>query len=124
MVVSSQYRVIGTRPIRPDGADKVTGRAEYSSDIRLAGLLHGRVKRSPHAHALIKSIDASKALALPGVRAVVTAADFPEVPDMSLVGGEGEATSLRHRAQNVMARSKALCRQVPAFQRYAGSKLV
>ena len=108
MVVSSRYRVIGTRPIRPDGADKVTGRAEYSSDIRLAGLLHGRVKRSPHAHALIKSIDASKALALSGVRAVVTAADFPEVPDMSLVGGEGEATSLRHRAQNVMARSKAL----------------
>ena len=71
------YKVIGTRPIRPDGTDKVTGRAQYGADIRLTGMLYGRVKRSPHAHAMIKSIDASKALALPGVRAVVTARRLP-----------------------------------------------
>ena len=71
------YRVVGTRPVRPDGLDKVTGRAVSGADVRLAGLLSGRVKRSPHAHAFIKSIDASKALALPGVHAVITNADFP-----------------------------------------------
>ena len=67
MVATKEYKVIGTRPIRHDGTDKVTGRAQYGADIRLTGMLFGRVKRSPHAHAIIKSIDASKALALPGV---------------------------------------------------------
>ena len=64
---SREYKVIGTRPIRPDGTDKVTGRAQYGADVRMTGMLFGRVKRSPHAHAVIKRIDASKALALPGV---------------------------------------------------------
>ena len=64
---SKDYKVIGTRPVRPDGTDKVTGRAQYGADVRLTGMLFGRVLRSPHAHANIKSIDASKALALPGV---------------------------------------------------------
>jgi len=75
VVLSNQeYSVVGTRPIRHDGVDKVTGRAQYSADINLPGLLHGKVLRSPHAHARIKSIDATRALALPGVRAVVTSA--------------------------------------------------
>ena len=73
---AGEYRVVGTRPIRPDGLDKVTGRAEYGVDARPVGTLFARVVRSPHAHARIKSIDASKALAMPGVFAVVTAADF------------------------------------------------
>ncbi len=84
------YKVIGTRPVRPDGIDKVTGRAQYGADTRLPGMLRGRVKRSPHAHAIIKSIDTSKALALTGVRAVITAADFckpgqnvAELPDLT-----------------------------------------
>ena len=77
MVASKEYKVIGTRPIRHDGTDKVTGRAQYGADIRLTGMLFGRVKRSPHAHAIIKKIDFSKALALPGVKAVITNADFP-----------------------------------------------
>ncbi len=78
MVTESKpkYKVIGTRPIRPDGIDKVTGRAQYGADIRLQGALHGRMKRSPHAHAVIKRIDASKALALDGVKAVVTGQDL------------------------------------------------
>jgi CO/xanthine dehydrogenase Mo-binding subunit len=70
------YKVIGTRPIRHDGVDKVTGRALYGADIQLPGLLHGKVLRSPHAHAVIKSIDTSKAEAHPEVRAVATAGDL------------------------------------------------
>lgn len=76
--VSSEYRLIGTRPLRPDGLDKVTGRARYGADMALPGMLFAAVVRSPHAHARIKSIDASAALALEGVKAVVTRADFPE----------------------------------------------
>ena len=72
-----EYAVVGQRPVRPDGVDKVTGRAQYGADVDLAGLLHGRILRSPHAHARIKSVDTGAARALPGVRAVVTAADLP-----------------------------------------------
>ena len=77
MAEKKEYKVIGTRPIRHDGVDKVTGRALYGADFQTAGLLHGRVLRSPHAHARIKSIDTSRAEAYPGV----TAKDFPEVGD-------------------------------------------
>ena len=72
------FHVVGTRPPRYDGADKVTGRALYGPDISLPGLLHGKVLRSPHAHARILSIDTSRAEALPGVYGVVTAQDLPE----------------------------------------------
>ena len=72
-----EYEVVGKRPVRPDGVDKVTGRAQYGADLDLTGLLHARILRSPHAHARIISIDTSKAEALNGVRAVVTAADLP-----------------------------------------------
>jgi len=73
------YRIVGTRPVRPDGLDKVTGRAEYGVDARPVGTLYARVLRSPHAHARIKRIDLSKALAMPGVHAAITAADFPKM---------------------------------------------
>ena len=68
---------VGTNTVRPDGVDKVTGRAIYGADVRLPNMTYGRVKRSPHAHALIKSIDITKALALPGVLSIVTSEDFP-----------------------------------------------
>ena len=58
---TKEYDVIGSRPIRPDGADKVTGRALYGADFQAAGLLHGKVLRSPRAHARIRSIDTSMA---------------------------------------------------------------
>ncbi len=74
---TAEYKVIGTRPIRPDGADKVTGRAVYGGDMRLTGMLHGKVLRSPHAHARIKSINTAKAEALPGVKAVITVQGLP-----------------------------------------------
>ena len=59
------FKVIGTRPIRHDGFDKVTGRAKYGADYVLPGMLHGKVLRSPHAHARIKSINCEKALKVP-----------------------------------------------------------
>jgi len=101
------YKVIGTRPVRPDGVDKVTGRAVYAADVQMTGLLHGFVLRSPHAHANIRSIDTSKAEALPGVRAVVTAADLPEAPDRVEDLGEG-AINLKYLSDNVLANEKVL----------------
>ncbi len=101
------YKVIGTRPVRPDGVDKVTGRAVYAADVQMTGLLHGFVLRSPHAHANIRSIDTSKAEALPGVRAVVTAADLPEAPDRVEDLGEG-AINLKYLSDNILAHEKVL----------------
>src|SRR6476661_3448484 len=66
------FKWVGTRPIRPDGVPKVTGTAQYGADMMMPGMLVGRILRSPHAHARIRSIDISKAAALPGVKAVVT----------------------------------------------------
>ena len=108
-----EYKVIGTRPIRPDGTDKVTGRAQYGSDIRLTGTLYGRVKRSPHAHAIIKKIDVSRALALPGVRAVVTRADFPEARGRYNEPEEAGVTPMIFLLDRVMAGKKALFRGHP-----------
>ncbi|KNX42590.1 4-hydroxybenzoyl-CoA reductase subunit alpha [Roseovarius tolerans] len=76
-----EFKVVGTRPDRPDGIDKVTGRARFGADMVAPGMLTGRILRSPHAHARIVRIDASKAEALSGVKAVVTRADFGEVPE-------------------------------------------
>lgn len=103
-----EHSVVGTRPIRHDGADKVTGRALYGADFQAAGLLHGKILRSPHAHAIIKSIDTSKAEALPGVRAIVTATDLPETSAGESVNyGEGEM-DLGYLRQNVLATDKVL----------------
>jgi CO/xanthine dehydrogenase Mo-binding subunit len=109
-MVATDYRVVGTRPIRHDGTDKVTGRAQYGADVRIAGMLYGRVKRSPHAHAIIKRIDTSKAMALPGVHAVITRADLPE--PMTGLGETDEAgvTPLPYLIDRIMASKKALFR--------------
>ncbi len=103
------YKVLGTRPIRHDGADKVTGRAIYTNDFRIAGLIHGAILRSPHAHAKIKSIDTSAAEKAPGVLAVVTHHDFPHVDGKTAELGEG-AVNLAHLARNVIAKDKVLYR--------------
>ena len=100
--------MVGTRPDRHDGLDKVTGFARYSADTNIAGTLHGRVLRSPHAHARIKSIDTTKALALPGVKAVVTRDDMPDVSADMADLGEGAAVNYGFYSRNVMAREKAL----------------
>jgi CO/xanthine dehydrogenase Mo-binding subunit len=101
------YQVIGTRPIRQDGMDKVTGRARYGADIHLPGMLYGAVLRSPHAHARILSIDTSRAEAYPGVRGVVTAADLPEVENKITDLGEG-TINRRHQSWNTLACEKVL----------------
>ena len=105
--IDSSLKVVGTRPIRPDGVDKVTGRAVFAADTRASGMLWGKVLRSPHAHARIVSIDTSKAEALQGVYGVVTAADFPDIPSEEAFVGEGPM-NFRDLALNCMARDKVL----------------
>ena len=100
-------KVVGTRPIRPDGVDKVTGRANFGADMVMPGMLWGKIKRSPHAHARIVAIDAEKAMALPGVKAVITRADFPDVtPDRAFIGAA--PANLRDLSRNCIAKGKAL----------------
>ncbi|RWA61658.1 xanthine dehydrogenase family protein molybdopterin-binding subunit [Mesorhizobium sp.] len=94
------FTSVGTRPIRPDGVDKVTGRARYGADFNMAGQLVGRILRSPHAHAIIRKIDTSKAEKLAGVKAVITAKDLPDLTD-------GDA-AMYDILDNSMARTKAL----------------
>lgn len=103
MVATEPYKTVGTRPIRPDGVDKVTGRASYGSDIKLPGMLYARVKRSPYAHARVKKIDATKALALPGVKAVITRADFRETGPGLVDAGEGPPVNLQFMVDNICA---------------------
>jgi len=102
------FKWIGTRSVRPDGVDKVTGRATFGADHAMPGMLVGRILRSPHAHARIRSINTDRAMALAGVKAVATAADFPEIPSEAAgSGGEG-GEDFRQMSDNVMARNKAL----------------
>ena len=100
-------RWIGTRPVRPDGVDKVTGRARFGADVHLPNMLVGKVLRSPHAHARLKSIDASRVLSLPGVKAVVTRDDFGDIPSEFVPAGE-MLVNYRDIVRNVMAREKVL----------------
>lgn len=100
-------RSVGTRPVRPDGIDKVTGRAVFSADFNLPDALHGAVLRSPFAHARILRIDAGRALALPGVKAVITASDLPAIPDdRAMINGQ--PPDFRDMSANILARDKVL----------------
>jgi CO/xanthine dehydrogenase Mo-binding subunit len=105
--IDTNLKVVGTRPIRPDGVDKVTGRAVFAADTRASGMLWGKILRSPHAHARIVSIDTSKAEKLHGVHAVVTAKDFPDIANEEAFVGEGPM-NFRDLSLNIMARGKAL----------------
>src|SRR5260370_31380597 len=98
----ADLKVVGTRPIRPDGVDKVTGRANFGADMVMPGMLWGKIKRSPHAHARILSINTDKAMALPGVKAVTTRADFPDItPPRAFIGAA--PANLRHRSSHRLA---------------------
>ncbi|MGE0756500.1 MAG: xanthine dehydrogenase family protein molybdopterin-binding subunit [Pirellulaceae bacterium] len=103
----AEFKVIGTRPVRHDGVDKVTGRAVYGADYTPTGSLYGRVLRSPYAHARILRIDVAPALAMDGVEAVVTADDFPDPGNRIAELGEG-AINLAHLSANCLARGKVL----------------
>ena len=104
---SGQFNVVGSRPIRHDALDKVTGRAKYGADINMPGMLHGKILRSPHAHAHILSIDTSKAEALPGVKAVLTSKDFPVIANRVLDFTETQG-NVRLLAENILATKKAM----------------
>ena len=99
-LIQKQFKVIGTRVRRPDGVDKVTGRARYGADASMPGQLFGLVLRSPHPHAIIKKIDISKAEKLLGVKAVITAADIPDRTN----GDRG----MRDILDNCIARKKVM----------------
>src|SRR6266849_1802572 len=99
------FRVIGTRPIRHDGLDKVTGRAKYGADVILPGLLHGKVLRSPYAHARIRSIDTSKAKPPPSVKAVLPGQDFPILENKTFDFGVNQCNN-RLWGENLLARDK------------------
>ena len=102
------FKWVGTHAPRPDGVDKVTGRAKFGADLHLPNMLVGKVLRSPHAHARIRSIDISAAQALNGVKAVVTRDDFSDQPK-GVVQPAGEMLIIyRDMVRNVMAREKAL----------------
>ena len=103
----SEHTLIGTRPDRPDGVDKVTGRARFGADLSMPGQLVGRVLRSPHPHARIKSIDVSAAAKLPGVKATVTRDDFKDQPSEFIPAGE-MMINYRDVVRTVMAREKVL----------------
>ena len=106
MNVVTDNKWIGQRTIRPDGVDKVTGRAAFAADTTMPGMIWGKVLRSPHPHARIRGINTAKAEALPGVKAVVTAKDIVDFPlDKSVMLG---IQDMRWMCRNVMAREKAL----------------
>ena len=108
MVLANQtFDIVGSRPVRHDGADKVTGRAVYGADVTLPGTLHGAILRSPHAHARILSIDTSRAEQMDGVHAVMTAGDLPDAGDKIVDVGEGD-TPLAYVHGNVLAKDKVL----------------
>ena len=102
------FNVVGTSPLRPDGLDKVTGRACFADDFRLPNMLHGKILRSPHAHARIRSIDTSAAESIPGVCAVVTGADFPTVKHELVNAGAAGVLNVREMSENCMAKDKVL----------------
>ena len=110
VLATKTYDVVGTRPVRHDGTDKVTGRAKYGADYDDSGLLHGHILRSPHAHANIRSVDTSKAEKLEGVLGIVTHADFAGDADGLVDMGEGAPTSLKWLRDNILASDKALYR--------------
>ena len=105
---AKEFSSVGDRPVRHDGYDKVTGKALYGADVLLPGLLHGKVLRSPHAHAKIKKIDISKAIAHSDVKAVITAADFPEQENKSVSLIPGPPINLKQQTDNILANEKVL----------------
>ncbi|MDE0225215.1 MAG: xanthine dehydrogenase family protein molybdopterin-binding subunit [Gammaproteobacteria bacterium] len=106
MANETDNKWIGKRTIRPDGEDKVTGRANFGADFSQPHMLWGKILRSPHPHARIKSINLERAAAAEGVRAVMCGDDLVQFPvDIPALAGPQD---LRYVSRNVMARDKAL----------------
>jgi len=107
IISEKKLKVIGTSPDRPDGVPKLTGTAQYGADHSLPGMLWAKVLRSPHAHARLLKIDYTKALALPGVKGIITSADLPE-QKFDYLGPERVAQNFWHMTRNILAREKVL----------------
>jgi len=105
---AASRRIIGTWARRADGIAKVTGQARFADDVHLPNMLHGKVLRSPHAHARLVSVQTAKAADLPGVRGVVTAANFPLIEHRLTSQGEAGSADIRDIADNCMARDRVL----------------
>mgnify|MGYP001177232971 CR=1 FL=1 len=108
MQKNRDFKYIGQRPLRPDGIEKVTGKALYGADINLPGSIYGKILRSPYAHANILSIDTDAAKDLPGVYAVLTSKDLIKKHTEMYKDLEGTLTSLKYLSNNVLAEEKVL----------------
>ena len=107
MATAKEHKYLGSRSHKVDGLDKVTGNSQFGADlVHLPGMLHGKILRSPHAHARIKSINTTKAAARPGVMAVVTAADFPNLAKGTLACVSKRTFEMSYLSRVVMAREK------------------
>ena len=106
MATAKEHKYLGSRSHKVDGLDKVTGNSQFGADLVLPGMLHGKILRSPHAHARIKSINITKAAARPGVMAVVTAADFPNLAKGTLACVGKRTFEMSYLSRVVMAREK------------------
>ncbi|MHA1571732.1 MAG: xanthine dehydrogenase family protein molybdopterin-binding subunit, partial [Alphaproteobacteria bacterium] len=102
-----KFKQVGTRPIRPDGVDKVTGRANFGADMHYPGMLHAAILRSPHAHARIISINLKPALALEGVKAAITGADMPAM-DAHEQKAAHAPIDFHDLSRNILAHDKVL----------------
>ena len=127
VLATQEFNVVGNRPIRHDGTEKVTGQARYGADIHLPGMLHGRILRSPHAHARIRSIDVSRALELPGILAALTGADAvagglrPMPHNTDWVGSPDAELGLHDVFQAYTAENYPM---LPAIVRHVGEAVV
>ena len=110
---NEQYSVIGKRPVRHDGVDKVTGKALYGADMNLPGMIFGKVLRSPHAHAKILSIDISRAVSHPSVKAVITSNDLAPLPDKAAEVGEDLYANMKYVKDRILASDKVLFKGHP-----------
>ena len=106
MATAKEHKYLGSRSHKVDGLDKVTGNSQFGADLVLPGMLHGKILRSPHAHARIKSINITKAAARPGVMAVVTGADFPNLAKGTLACVGKRTFEMSYLSRVVMAREK------------------
>ncbi len=103
-----EFKIVGKRPVRPDGTDKVTGRARYGADVMMGGMLHGKILRSPHPHARILSIDTSRAVAHPEVRAVAVSSDLAPAEDRIRADVDGIQSNFGYMSNNVLAGDRVL----------------
>ncbi|HBA35747.1 MAG TPA: oxidoreductase, partial [Gammaproteobacteria bacterium] len=108
MSAKTTYKWIGSSPVRPDGVDKVTGRANFGADHSEPGMIYGKVLRSPIAHGRIQSIDLAPALQIPGVLAAMCGDDFPDADAIQGMSSGESPADMRDIARNVMARDKVL----------------